>query len=173
MKKCIGTQIELNQRTMLVDVKLVEMFDRRFGLAFRRSECTEIMFANQLTGCLLHVIYIKQIMTPAYRTAQQGWPYRTHQQNVSVAPGRGAESRMEVISDLLRPQNRNIIRQKTIDPSDPGGDGATDLRVKMYNLHGGIHASIRAARRHNPYRLTGDLGQCILQCILNGAATWL
>jgi len=74
---------------------------------------------------------------------------------------------------LGSPANRNRLRQKSVDASDPGEWLAADISIEVNNLANCMYAGIGAACAYREQCGLTKFCQCLLQTILHGMPMWL
>jgi hypothetical protein len=164
----IGTDVQDNHLAMLADPQVMNLLDRRLGLALTGPKCAEIMTADQIRGRLGHALHVQRTMVPGHFLAQVRRTDLVVVDNVAIAPGDGLETGMEVSGHDPGPGHADIVGQVDIGPHDPGLETALGLGIEMHHLATGMHTGIGTPRTHQRHGRVGDLGQGLFQGFLYG-----
>ena len=108
------------------------------------------------------------MMQPDGSIAQQRGPRRSAQDTIEIVARRRAEPCVKVGRHRHRPTHADIGRQVYVRTQDPG-TGRTDRGgIEMDHLFPRMHSCVGAPRATDPDRVIGNLGNRLLEALLDG-----
>src|SRR5512146_717691 len=167
MQEGIRGQVKKNGVALLPDIELREVLDRCLGLAFRGTEGTEVVLAQQVSGRLTHLRHIQRHVEPADLSVVHGTARRPVDQHVLVAACLCRKARVKFVWDGMRPQHRDVFRQQRVRATHPGSEWPLDVRIEMHHLFQRMHAGIGAPRGQDSNAAARNTAQRRLQGILH------
>src|SRR5690606_31000158 len=169
MQKRIGPNIENDQPTVLEQLKMMNGLDRRFRLALARTECTEIVGTDEYPGRFAHTLDIKRAMIPGHLFCKVCRPDLVVVNDIAIATGHCAESRIEMHGHFLGPGHADISRQVHVRTHHPCVHRARNRSVEMHHLSAGMNQCIGASGAAQGDGVTAsDLAKCFFQGKLDG-----
>ena len=99
----VGGEIENDVIAVSPRQDFMHHLDRHPRLALGGAKTGEVMLTREALSRARHRIYIQRLVIPTRSPERQRWPYRMVVQQVAIAAGNRAESRVKIRRDRLRP----------------------------------------------------------------------
>ncbi|MNJ63134.1 hypothetical protein D3C77_590110 [compost metagenome] len=122
--------------------QVMDVLDRRLGLALTGTKGAEVMGAYQILGGQGHALDIQRPMVPGHFLAHMRRTDLIVVDHIAVTPGNCLEARMKIRRHFLGPGHADVVRQVDIGAHGPGLHAAHHLGVEMHHLAAGMNASI-------------------------------
>ena len=170
MEKCVGGEIEADERTLHADIDVVQRLDRRLRLTFRSAKRGEIVRARKLRRRDPHRFDVERCMVPAHASPQQRGPLRSHEHPVRVVTRGGSKTRVKIVGYGLGPQNGSGRRQKRVDAADPCARRSRFPGIEVDDLRCRVNAGIGSARGIRGDHFAGNFAERPLEGVLYTAS---
>ena len=167
MQESGGTHVQHDHLAMTGHAQVMDVLDRRLGLALAGAERAEIMGTEQVPGGLGHALDVERAVVPGHFLGQVRGTDRVVVDHIAVAPGTGLEARMEVRRHRPRPDHADVVGQIEIGAQGPGALVTYGAGIEMHDLPAAVHAGIGAPGADDADRLVGHLRQRLLQGLLD------
>lgn len=168
LQKGIRLDVQNDETMVTSHLQPHDFPERRFGLATRSTERSEIVLAKQVLPGLVHAVDIKGQTCVGQLAGQDRGFDLAVENHVLIAPGQGRKASMEVVIDGSRPAHPHRWRQHAVGAAQPCLFASIYLAVKVHNLPRRMHARIGSAGADQIHRMSGNPGQGILKSGLYG-----
>lgn len=162
-----GTDIQDNHLAVAGHPQVMNLFDRRLGLALASTKRAEIVDAHQMLGRLSHSIGVQRAVVPGDFFVEVRRADLIVVDHIAITPGDGLEARMKVRRHHLGPTDADVVGQVDIGAHDPRLHRALGLGVKVHHLPASVYTGVGTPGTHQRDRRVGDFRQGLLQGFLH------
>ncbi|MNJ53635.1 hypothetical protein D3C77_490350 [compost metagenome] len=162
-----GAHVQHDHLAVAGNAQVVDVLDRRLGLALAGAEGTEVMGTEQALCGFGHALDIQRPVVPGNFLGQMRRADRVVVDHVAVTPGAGLEAGMEVCRHRPRPDHTDVVGQVEVGAHGPGALVAHGAGVEVHDLPAAVYAGVGAPGADHRNRLVGHRGQRLLQGLLD------
>lgn len=159
MQEGIGADVQHDHFAVPGHTQVMDLLDRRLGLALPRAKGAEIVSAEQILRGFGHALLIQRPVIPGHLLVEVGRANLVVVDHITITPGNGLETRMEIRRHDLGPTDTDVVRQVDVGAHDPGLQRTLDLGVEMHHLATGVYAGVGTSRAMQGHWRIGDFRQ--------------
>ncbi|MNF51862.1 hypothetical protein D3C84_331920 [compost metagenome] len=167
VQESVGANIEHDHLAVTGHAQVVNLLDRRLGLALPGAKGAEIVGPDQISGGGSHAFDIQRAVIPGDFIAHVGRTDLVVVDHIAVAPSDGLEARMKIRWHDPRPTDADVVGQVDVGAHHPGFHGPHRPGVEMHHLAAGVYAGIGTSGAHQRHRRIGDFRQGLFQGFLD------